>query len=129
MLTEAGLLKPDERLSFTEPVVASAIEAAQIPGERAAAHLAAARMMSEDQASAEAASRHLLQASRTGSAWVVDCLCQAATLALGRGAPREAVRYLRRASPSRLWDVNVRTWPLSSATPRRSPVSPRPPSG
>jgi DNA-binding CsgD family transcriptional regulator len=97
VLTEAGLLKPEERLSFTEPVVASAIEAAQIPGERAAAHLAAARMMSEDPSSAEAASRHLLHASRTGSAWVVDCLCQAATLALGRGAPREAVSYLRRA--------------------------------
>ena len=97
VLTEAGLLKPAERLSFTEPVVASAIEAALIPGERAAAHLSAARMMSEDPSSAEAASRHLLQASRTGSAWVVDCLCQAATLALGRGAPREAVSYLRRA--------------------------------
>ena len=97
VLTEAGLLKPEERLTFSEPVVASAIEATQLPGERAAAHLAAARMMSEDQSSAEAASRHLLQASRTGSAWVVDCLCQAATLALGRGAPREAVSYLRRA--------------------------------
>lgn len=97
VLTEAGILEPTERLSFAEPVVASAIESALIPGERAAAHLAAARMMSEDQGSADAVSRHLLQASRTGSAWVVDCLCQAATLALGRGAPREAVRCLRRA--------------------------------
>ena len=97
VLTEAGLLEPEERLSFTQPVVASAIEAAQLPGDRAAAHLVAARMMSEDQQSPEAASQHLLKASRTGSAWAVDCLCEAATQALGRGAPGEAVKYLRRA--------------------------------
>jgi DNA-binding CsgD family transcriptional regulator len=97
VLTEAGLLGPHEQLSFTEPVVASAVEAAQLPGERAAAHLAAARMMTDDRMSPEVASRHLLQAARTGSTWVVDCLCQAATLALGRGSPGEAVEYLRRA--------------------------------
>jgi DNA-binding CsgD family transcriptional regulator len=97
VLTEAGMLEPEERLSFTQPVVANAIEAAQLPGDRAAAHLVAARMMAEDQQSPEAASQHLLKASSTGSAWAVDCLCEAATLALGRGAPGEAVKYLRRA--------------------------------
>ena len=96
-LIEAGILKRQERLAFEQPVLARALARNQAPGERAAAHLAAARLVSADEAPPEAVATHLLQAARTGSAWVVDTLCAAAAIAISRGAPSDAVAYLRRA--------------------------------
>ena len=43
------------------------------------------------------AGAHLVSSEPYGEAWVVDALRAAARLALGRGAPEAAVRYLRRA--------------------------------
>ena len=96
-LIEVGLLAPEERLSFTAPVVAAAVAAALSPGERAAANLRAARLLAREDAPPEQIGRHLLAASRIGSSWTVDALCTAAVVALSRGAPADAVRYLRRA--------------------------------
>ena len=97
ILVEAGLLQPAARLSFVQPAVATAIETSQTPGEGSAARLAAARLLAREDESAEVIAAHLLSAARTGSAWVVDVLCTASSLALGRGSPADAVRYLRRA--------------------------------
>ena len=96
-LVEVGLLAAEERLSFTAPVVAAAVAAAIPPGERAAANLRAARMLAMEDAAPEHVARHLLSASRIGSSWSVDALCTGAVVALSRGAPADAVRYLRRA--------------------------------
>jgi DNA-binding CsgD family transcriptional regulator len=97
LLVEGGLLKPEERLSFQQPAVAEAIEASLALGERAAAHLAAAELLSRDEGDPEAVATHLLNAPHAHSAWVVDALCAAAAIAFGRGAPNDAVAYLRRA--------------------------------
>lgn len=97
VLIEAGILKPEEHLAFEQPAVADAIEAFQAPGERSAAHLAAARLRRADEESPEIVASHLLKAARTASGWVVDSLSAAGAIALGRGAPADAVRYLRRA--------------------------------
>jgi DNA-binding CsgD family transcriptional regulator len=97
VLVEAGLLKPAERLSFAQPAVAEALDVVQAPGERSATHLAAARLLGRDEEPPEVIASHLLSAARTGSAWVVDVLCAASAIALGRGSPADAVRYLRRA--------------------------------
>ena len=97
VLADAGILEPAERLSFVQPAVADAVAASQAPGERSATHLAAARLLGGEEHAPEVIARHLLAAARTGSAWVVDVLCAAGAIALGRGSPQDAVRYLRRA--------------------------------
>ena len=38
-----------------------------------------------------------MDATRNGSGWAVEALCEAAAGSLGAGRPAEAVRYLRRA--------------------------------
>jgi DNA-binding CsgD family transcriptional regulator/predicted negative regulator of RcsB-dependent stress response len=97
-LVEIDLLaQGDDGVSFAQPAVAAAVKRAQPPGERAAANLRAARILDGDRAEAERVGDHLLDAARTASAWTVDALCMAAAVALGRGAPAQAVRYLRRA--------------------------------
>jgi DNA-binding NarL/FixJ family response regulator len=96
-LIEVGLLTSDGRLSFTAPVVATAVVEAMPPGERAAANVRAARLLAADDEAPERVAGHLLGAARTGSTWAVDALCMGAAMALSRAAPRDAVRYLRRA--------------------------------
>jgi ATP/maltotriose-dependent transcriptional regulator MalT len=96
-LMGADILQRADRLSFVHPVVKAAVYAEQSPGERAHAHLQAARMLGEEGAPAEQVAAQLLKARRSGSEWAVDTLSAAAALAMGRGAPESAVRYLRRA--------------------------------
>jgi DNA-binding CsgD family transcriptional regulator len=96
-LVEIGILRREERLVFTQPAVADALAATQPPGERAAAHLGAARLASADEAPPEDVAAYLIHAARSGSTWVVDTLSEAAAIAIERGAPEDAVAYLRRA--------------------------------
>lgn len=96
-LRESGILAIGDSLRFGQPVVGLAIAAALPVGARGVAHLRAARLLAADDASPEWVAGHLLVAARTGSGWAVDALCVAAAVALGRGAPSDAVRYLRRA--------------------------------
>ena len=97
LLSEVGLLKQGAGLSFEQPAVGNAVAASQDSGERAAAHLAAARLLGSELAPPETVGQHLLEAPRRGSNWTVQWLCRAASIALSRGAPRDAVLYLRRA--------------------------------
>ncbi|HVE69124.1 MAG TPA: AAA family ATPase, partial [Solirubrobacteraceae bacterium] len=96
-LAAADILRPGEPLSFVHPIVRSAIYAELPAAERARAHLDAARALREEDPAPELVAGHLLKAEPRGEAWVVEVLQAAADRALGAGAPRSAVRYLRRA--------------------------------
>jgi hypothetical protein len=67
------------------------------PGERALAHAKAAGLLEADGADAERLALHLLHSEPAGDAHVTDLLRNAATSAVGRGAPGMAADYLRRA--------------------------------
>ena len=96
-LIDIGLLAPGERLTFAQPAVATAIEAAQTASERATRNLRVARILAEDGEPPERVAEHLLLATRMGSSSTVEALSVAAAVALGRANPFDAVRYLRRA--------------------------------
>ena len=96
-LIDTGILAPGERLTFAQPAVATAIEAAQTASERATRNLRVARILAEDGEPPERVAEHLLLATRMGSSSTVEALSVAAAVALGRAKPFDAVRYLRRA--------------------------------
>jgi DNA-binding CsgD family transcriptional regulator/predicted negative regulator of RcsB-dependent stress response len=96
-LIEVGLLGADEPLSFSQPVVGTAIAASLSPIERATLHRRASRILASEDAPAQRIAAHLVAATRTGSGWAVEALCEAAAASLGAGRPADAVRYLRRA--------------------------------
>jgi DNA-binding CsgD family transcriptional regulator len=96
-LTDVELLAPSERLRFVQPAVAGEIERAQTTRERGASNLRAARLLADEGEAPERVADHLLVATRMGSASTVETLSVAAAVSLGRGQPRAAVRYLRRA--------------------------------
>jgi DNA-binding CsgD family transcriptional regulator len=96
-LIEAGLLSTTQPLSFTQPVVGKAIAAELSPIERATLHRRASRMLASEDAPAQRIAAHLMLATRTGSGWAVEALCEAGAASLGQGRPADAVRYLRRA--------------------------------
>jgi DNA-binding CsgD family transcriptional regulator len=96
-LRAAGVLDPGEAVAFAQPAVAAAVRAEQPSGERASANLRAAETLAAEEASPERIATHLLESTGAGRPWAVSSLCSAAEIALGRGEPEEAVRYLRRA--------------------------------
>jgi DNA-binding CsgD family transcriptional regulator len=96
-LVDVDILERGDGISFAQPAVAAAIQRSQPAGERAAISLRAALLLASDDAPPERVASHLLQAARAGSGWTVDLLCDAAAVALSRGAPAEAVLYLKRA--------------------------------
>jgi DNA-binding CsgD family transcriptional regulator len=96
-LIQTGLLAHSDRLSTAQPVVEAAVASSLGPSERAEAHLRAAELLAHEHAPPETIAAHLVDAPRRRSGWVVDILRDAAASAVERGAPREAVRWLRRA--------------------------------
>jgi DNA-binding CsgD family transcriptional regulator len=96
-LTAAGVFDRGEELAFAQPAVAAAVRAEQPSAERASANLRAAETLAAEEASPERIATHLLESTGAGRPWAVSSLCSAAEIALGRGEPEEAVRYLRRA--------------------------------
>jgi DNA-binding CsgD family transcriptional regulator len=96
-LVEVGLLRAGPGLSFAHPVVSAALDSIQPAGQRATRHLRAAELLAEEDASPELVAAHVVEAPCAGNAWAVESLTAAAAVALGRGVPSEAVRYLRRA--------------------------------
>jgi DNA-binding CsgD family transcriptional regulator len=96
-LVTAGVLRGADRLAFAHPLVARALDVARTPTRRAASHLAAAQMLRDAGAADAPVADQLMQARRTGTAWVVDVLERAAATARAGGAPERAARYLRRA--------------------------------
>jgi len=96
-LARAGILEPDEPLRFVHPVVRAALYGDLVAPERDLLHRRAARVLSETGAPPDAVATHLLALAPAGDAQVVQTLRAAARLAGGRGAPRAAATYLRRA--------------------------------
>lgn len=114
-LAGAGLLAPGRPLCFVHPLVEAAINSELPPGERAAMHHEAARMLAASGAGSERAGAHLLVSEPTGDRWTVELLRTAAADARARGAPDSAVSYLQRAQQedSRA-DIEV-VWELGAA--------------
>jgi DNA-binding CsgD family transcriptional regulator len=96
-MIRAGLLVDDGRLSFSHPIVRSAVYADMGVHERSEAHRRAAQLLAADRAEAIAIAQHLLEAAPAGDETVVATLRSAAAIAIERGAPESAVSYLRRA--------------------------------
>ena len=74
-------------LGFAHPIVEAAIYEELLPGDRAARHLAAARLLEETGAPVERAATHLLKSRPTGDGRSVAILRSAATSAAERGRP------------------------------------------
>lgn len=97
LLVQAGILAHDQVLGFVHPIVQAAVYEDLLPGERAARHLAVARLLDHAGAPPERVATHLLQTTPAGQAGRVDVLRAAAASAEQRGAPAAAIAYLRRA--------------------------------
>jgi DNA-binding CsgD family transcriptional regulator len=96
-LVAASVLRGDPPLRFAHPLVRAAIYNETPPAERALAHTRAARLLAEHGATVDRVAGHLLDGEPGGDAWTVERFREAARTALGRGAPKLAARYLRRA--------------------------------
>jgi len=97
VLREADVLRPSRALEFVHPVVGEAIADAMGVGERSGLHARAAGLLHTDGAALEEIAVHLLAAEPDARPWAVECLRGAAREASGRGDPRTAVAFLRRA--------------------------------
>jgi DNA-binding CsgD family transcriptional regulator len=96
-LTRADVLADERPLRFVHPIVRSAIAGDLTAAERASAHGRAARLLAADGAPPERVAGHLLASERLGDRWATEQLRAAARVAVGRGAPAIAARYLTRA--------------------------------
>jgi DNA-binding CsgD family transcriptional regulator len=104
-LARADVFADERPLRFVHPIVRAAIAADPTAAEQAAAQGRAARLLSADGAPPEQIAGHLLLAEPLADGWVVDELQAAAQVALQRGAPAIATRYLRRALEEPAGDV------------------------
>ena len=143
-LAAIGVLVGDERISFVHPLVEASVHAALPAGERAEAHLWAARALTDDDAPADLVASHLLRAGRGGGEWVTPvaadgrdagarhrrrraCGRAARTRAPGAASPGPAGARAARAGAALR---RLRGRPRRSAAwPRRSSGCPSPASG
>ncbi len=96
-LFEAGLFSSVAPLEFTHPLLQAVLLSDRPPAEQAAAHGRAARILDEAGQSLDRVCAHLLRAQPTREPWVIARLRAGAAVAMSRGTPSTAVRYLRRA--------------------------------
>lgn len=87
----------DSTVGFVHPLIGSTVYAETPATQRQFGHLRAAELLTKAGASHEQVATHLLRSPPTGQAWVVDGLRRSAAQAMAEGAPRIAVRQLRRA--------------------------------
>jgi DNA-binding CsgD family transcriptional regulator len=97
MLVRAGLLRAEDPLEFTHPVVRTVIYQQLGADERSRAHRRAAELLVAAGAPSQQAAAHLLATLPTGDRFVGEVLGRAADLSFQQGAPQAAVAYLRRA--------------------------------
>jgi DNA-binding CsgD family transcriptional regulator len=96
-LVRADLLRHENPLEFTHPVVRSAVLENMSTDERTRAHHRAAQILLERGARPEQAATYLIRTIPVGDPFVTNTLRQAAKRSLGQGAPDASVAYLRRA--------------------------------
>ncbi len=132
-LVLAGILRDARPLEFAHALVRDAVLSGMTAGERARGHAAAADLLREAGAPAEAVASHLLHTEPRGDPAAAAVLMEAGRRALGSGAPAEAAATLERAlaepppaaERSRLLlDLararTARAPPRSTRSPRRS---------
>src|SRR5436190_7943385 len=96
-LVRADLLRQENPLEFTHPVVRSAVLEQMSAEERTHAHRQAAALLLDRGALPEQAATYLVRAIPSGDSFVVATLRRAAERSFAQGAPEAAVTYLRRA--------------------------------
>ncbi|WP_439660122.1 BREX system ATP-binding domain-containing protein [Lentzea sp. HUAS TT2] len=94
-LHRMGFLSADGAL--VHPLVRNTLRAELTITERQDLHAAAARLLTETGASAEAVAEHLVETRPQGEEWATEVLVSAAGRARARNRVVDAVRYLRRA--------------------------------
>ena len=96
-LVRADLLRNENPLEFTHPVVRTAVLETLSAAERAHAHRAAAEAILDAGGRPEQAATHLVLTVPSRDDFIVTTLRQAAAHALAQGAAPAAAAYLRRA--------------------------------
>jgi hypothetical protein len=96
-LSDARLIDDTRPLVFVHPIVRNAIYRDLTATQRARAHRHAAKLLMDEDAPGELVAAQLLLSDPSGDEDVVAALRGAATEALARGAPDDAVTYLSRA--------------------------------
>jgi tetratricopeptide (TPR) repeat protein len=96
-LVSADLLRHENPVEFTHPVVRSAVLEKMTVDERTRAHHRAAEVLLERGARLEQAATYLIRTIPASDPFVVDTLRRAAASSLAQGAPDASVAYLRRA--------------------------------
>ncbi|MDT4938848.1 MAG: hypothetical protein QOG80_2519 [Pseudonocardiales bacterium] len=97
LLASAGVLTDTDPVSFSHPLVASAVARDCTAIEWAEAHANAARLLADDGARPERIATHLLESSPNNDPKVVAVLRAAAAETTRKGGSRGAVAFLRRA--------------------------------
>jgi DNA-binding CsgD family transcriptional regulator len=93
----AGVISARERLEFAHPIVRAAIYDDLGPGERSKLHSRAASLLAAAGAELDAIAAQLMCTEPVGAPEVIFQLRRAATHAMARGAPENAVAFLTRA--------------------------------
>jgi DNA-binding CsgD family transcriptional regulator len=96
-LVRLDLLRRDDPLEFSHPVVRRAVYETLDVVERDAAHRAVAELLLESGFQPESAAGHLVRVAPQSDSFVVSTLRQASDRALAQGAAEAAVGYLSRA--------------------------------
>src|SRR5262249_39125564 len=96
-LSDTHLLAPSLPLSFTHPLIRSAVLASMSPLARGQIHRRAVEILREAGAGAESVATHLLAAPADGDPAAVEELRRAAQRNLTSGDAHSAVRFLERA--------------------------------
>ncbi len=102
ILVRLDLLRREDPLEFSHPVVRGAVYETLEWVERDTAHRAAAELLLQAGAPPESAAGHLLRVAPRADAFVVATLRQAAQRSLAEGAADAAVGYLNRALDERV---------------------------
>jgi DNA-binding CsgD family transcriptional regulator len=96
-LAHADLVTAGAQITFTHPLVASAVYGSVPVGSRAQAHSRAARLEHQTSNDLDRAAAHLLAAPPLGDPWAAQVLLDAGRLAQQQAAPQTAQRFLSRA--------------------------------
>lgn len=96
-LVDEDVLAPGEPLAFAHSLIRDQVYRDSPAQQRGLAHLRAARLLAEEDASPEQVAAQLLSAPPTRDPWVVEALRAAADRARTARAPATAARYLQRA--------------------------------
>jgi DNA-binding CsgD family transcriptional regulator len=96
-LTRTGLITQSRPLAFVHAIVQSALLTSLTAVQRATLHAAAAAALRTRGADSERIAVHLLETEPGADGKAFETLRDAGTRAMARGAPRVAVRLLRRA--------------------------------